>query len=59
MTIAERGVQPGCGLIDATLLATDQICAFIAASAGTSVIGTARRFLQLTWSCCRCPAGLA
>ena len=31
------------------LLATDQICAFIAASAGTSIEGAARRFLKLTW----------
>lgn len=31
------------------LLATDQICTVIAASAGTSVKGAARRFLKLTW----------
>ncbi len=31
------------------LLASDQICAFIAASAGTSVQGAALRFLTLTW----------
>lgn len=31
------------------LLATDQICAVIAASAGTSVKGAALRFLKLTW----------
>lgn len=31
------------------LLATDQICTVIAASAGTSVEGAARRFLKLTW----------
>ena len=31
------------------LLATDQICAVIAASAGTTVKGAALRFLKLTW----------
>lgn len=31
------------------LLATDEICAFIAASAGTSVRGAAMRFFELTW----------
>ena len=31
------------------LLATDQICTVIAASAGTSVQGAAHRFLKLTW----------
>lgn len=31
------------------LLATDQICAFITASAGTTVTGAASRFLQLSW----------
>ena len=31
------------------LLATDEICAFIAASAGTSVRGAAQRFFELTW----------
>jgi hypothetical protein len=31
------------------LLAADQICAFIAASANTTVTGAAARFLQLTW----------
>ena len=31
------------------LLATDQICAFIAASADTTVKGAATRFLKLTW----------
>jgi hypothetical protein len=31
------------------LLAADQICEFIAASAGTTVVGAASRFLKLTW----------
>ena len=31
------------------LLATDQICEFIAASAGTTVVGAASQFLDLTW----------
>ncbi|MBI1376008.1 MAG: hypothetical protein GC157_00770 [Frankiales bacterium] len=31
------------------LLAADQICTFIAASANTTVTGAAARFLQLTW----------
>lgn len=31
------------------LLAADQICEFIAASAGTTVVGAASRFLELTW----------
>lgn len=31
------------------LLAADQICEFIAASAGTTVVGAASRFLDLTW----------
>ena len=32
-----------------SLLAADQICDFVAASAGTSVEGAASRFLELTW----------
>lgn len=31
------------------LLATDEICAFIAASAHTTVLGAAQRFFKLTW----------
>jgi hypothetical protein len=31
------------------LLAADQICEFIAASAGTTVVGAASQFLDLTW----------
>jgi len=37
------------GVTQSALLATDQICAFIAASANTTVTGAAARFLALAW----------
>jgi hypothetical protein len=37
------------GVTQAALIATDGICEFIAASAGTTVQGAAARFLELTW----------
>lgn len=37
------------GVTQAALIATDGVCGFIAASAGTTVQGAAERFLTMTW----------
>lgn len=43
------GAALALGVTQAALLATDGICEYIAASAGTSVQGAAARFLELAW----------
>ena len=43
------GAALALAVAQAALLATDGICEYIAASAGTSVEGAAARFLDLTW----------
>ncbi|WP_245541656.1 hypothetical protein [Sporichthya polymorpha] len=43
------GAALALAVAQAALLATDGICQYIAASAGTSVEGAAARFLDLTW----------
>jgi hypothetical protein len=43
------GAAIALGITQAALIATDGVCEFIAASAGTSVQGAAARFLELTW----------
>lgn len=46
---AMLGTAIALGTTQALLAATDEICDFIAAAAGTTVVGAAKRFLQLTW----------
>lgn len=46
---AVLGAALAIAVTQTALLAADQICAFIAASANTTVTGAAARFLQLTW----------
>lgn len=46
---ATLGATLAIAITQLALLATDQICEVIAASAGTSVKGAAQRFLKLTW----------
>ncbi|WP_293769494.1 hypothetical protein [Sporichthya sp.] len=43
------GAALALAVVQAALIATDGICEFIAASAGTTVEGAAARFLNLTW----------
>jgi hypothetical protein len=43
------GAALALGITQAALLATDGVCAYIAASSGTTVHGAAERFLDLTW----------
>ncbi len=43
------GAALALAVVQAALIATDGICEFIAASAGTTVEGAAARFLDLTW----------
>jgi hypothetical protein len=46
---AMLGAAMAIAVTQLAIVATDQICAVIAASAGTSVKGAAQRFLKLTW----------
>lgn len=46
---AMLGATMAIAITQLAIVATDQICSVIAASAGTSVKGAAQRFLKLTW----------
>ncbi len=46
---AMLGAGLALAVTQSALVATDEICTFIAASSGTTVVGSAQRFLQLVW----------